>query len=102
MSICSGSIGKGKVLGYGEAKLDTDRGWCVGHTPRCRELARLLIDAEGNDSVRVLVGGEQECPRRVNVEAAWNAPLGRRPPDEVQLPRALVNREANDTVVPAV
>src|SRR5689334_11086390 len=58
-----------------------------------------LVDTERDDRVGVLVADQQESTGRVNVEAAGDGALGRRPPLVLELARLLVDLEGDDTIV---
>src|SRR5205823_7682629 len=50
--------------------------WCPGDRTSRLELARVLVDAEGDDRVGVLIADQHQPARWVDVEPARNRPLG--------------------------
>src|SRR5262245_15924685 len=83
-------------------ELQTDRRRDFGRLSCRRQLSGLLIDAESDDVIAVLIGYEQERARRIYAEIARRFATRRFVRDEVQLARALIDRECDDAVMAAV
>ena len=83
-------------------EFQTDGRRDFGRLSRRRQLSGLLVDAESDYVVGVLIGHEQKRARRIDGEITRRFAPRRFVRDEVQLARALVNRERDDAVVAAV
>jgi hypothetical protein len=66
------------------------------------QTARLLVDAEQDHVIGILVGCEQITTRRVDSNAAWDLPLGGDAFDERERALPGINREYCDAVMAAI
>src|SRR5438445_1018206 len=90
-----------KLLGH-RNELDADRLPNLDAASRRGQTSGVLIDAKDNHVARILVGGQQIVPGRVDSETARRFALSGNVFDMLDLSRRRVSREHNDAVVAAV
>src|SRR5262249_51925968 len=89
-------------LGDDPTEGEAYRDWRASHRPGGMELARVLVEAEWDYCVGVLVADEHQPAGRVDIEPTWDCPLRRRPANQSQLACRLIDAERDDAVVSAI
>ena len=87
---------------FSNEKLDTDGCGYLRHVARQNEFPGFGLDTKGHDRVRILVGGKQESPCRVNPEMARGFSPGRFMSHARESSGGRVNPEAYNAVVTPV
>jgi hypothetical protein len=83
-------------------KYNTDRERNLNPCLRRPETAGLLIDPKNDDGAGVLIGGDEELPRRIDREAARGFTLRRDAIDGRQRPACRIDAENRNAVVAAI
>src|SRR5579883_2167841 len=78
---------------------DTDRRPGLGHVPGGAQPARLAVDAEGDDGIAVLIRGQQEGARGIEIEIARRLTLRRLMPHRAEVSRGRIAGKDGDAVV---